>query len=378
MSMLGKILAILNAAAAIAFVCLIAMDYGKRQAWAFAGYQHDLAEGGLPVDDKEMGADDEKKIDKLSKTALDAHFATAGGGTQVKTQIEEVNRVRGVLKGQIDGEDAATWAKAAKLAQILLPLASSEARREGLNRIRTAKGDVVLDLPGVFLDLPDVKAKSVEEDLSKKENREPAKHRELVTNQLEKEFNRAFDQTLDKKEPEELRQAIVALLWPLVFVDFPDPKDTPAALDSPGYKRLLAVCGVKAVQREIDANASLLRRLSQEVPLLTAEDMAKFVVDHRNRVIAIQLLEKQVNDRVVFLQSQKDASEKLQVAINTRMAEITAMRAKYDAILATNKLATTEQEKIELQLIEKLRELRDVASANRDLERKIRGLENVP
>jgi hypothetical protein len=367
MSMLGKILAILNAAAAIGFICLIAMDYGKRQAWAFAVYQHELAEGGLPLDENEMGADGEKKIDKLSKTALNAHFASAGS-PQVNTQVEEVNRIRGVLQGEI----SAAPDKAQKLAQILLPLAGSEARREGLTRIRKAKGDAVLDLAGTF-------PKEVEAELNKKENQDPAKQRDLITAQLDKEFGDAFDQTLAKKDLENRRQAIAALLFALVVAELPpDAKDPGEAFQSPGYKRMLAVCGVKATQQEIDANASVVRRLSQEVPLLTAADMHAFAEAHRRRVAEIQVLEKQVNDRVVFLKSQQDATEKLRTVINTRMAEITAMKGKYDAILATNKLALAEQEKIELQLIEELRKLRDVANANRELETKIRGLESVP
>jgi hypothetical protein len=40
MSALGKLLAVLNVLAAIAFVVIAGMDWGQRQRWAYAAYLH--------------------------------------------------------------------------------------------------------------------------------------------------------------------------------------------------------------------------------------------------------------------------------------------------------------------------------------------------
>src|SRR5262245_44888888 len=53
MSLFGKILAVLNVLAAIAFVVLAAMDYQRRQDWSFAVLRHDIALRGLPVNEDE-------------------------------------------------------------------------------------------------------------------------------------------------------------------------------------------------------------------------------------------------------------------------------------------------------------------------------------
>ncbi len=57
MSLLGKILALVNILAAVGFIYLAASDYGKRQQWSYAVYRHDLAINGLPLDEKEVDVD---------------------------------------------------------------------------------------------------------------------------------------------------------------------------------------------------------------------------------------------------------------------------------------------------------------------------------
>ena len=49
MSLFGKILALLNIFGALALVYLAMMDYGKRQAWAYSYFRHELFYKGLPL-----------------------------------------------------------------------------------------------------------------------------------------------------------------------------------------------------------------------------------------------------------------------------------------------------------------------------------------
>src|SRR5262249_4468813 len=134
MSTLGKVLAILNVIAALAFVCLAAVDWGQRQAWTYSAFRHERLVHGLPVDDKETDPDGVPIARQLGNDTLNKIL---GGGQLVKTQIEEVQRKQTELRSQIDGQ-ADEAAKAEKLRLILRPLAHTGGERDAL---RTAKLD---------------------------------------------------------------------------------------------------------------------------------------------------------------------------------------------------------------------------------------------
>ncbi|HMF10828.1 MAG TPA: hypothetical protein VKE94_00940, partial [Gemmataceae bacterium] len=102
MSLLGKILAVVNVVAAIGFIYLAASDYGKRQQWSYAVYRHDLAIDGLPLDDKDTDVDGRPRVKDLSKATLTEVFQPAGG-QPVETQMAELQRVQDDLTAKIDG-----------------------------------------------------------------------------------------------------------------------------------------------------------------------------------------------------------------------------------------------------------------------------------
>jgi hypothetical protein len=96
MSLFGKLLAIFNALAAIAFVCVAVLDYSQRQAWSFAVVRADTLIYGVPFDENETTLDGEKRIELLDTKALGDVFSNAGGSPQ-PTQLAEVRRVKGIV-----------------------------------------------------------------------------------------------------------------------------------------------------------------------------------------------------------------------------------------------------------------------------------------
>src|SRR5438876_11316199 len=99
MTILGKLLAIANVLAAVGFLYLAATDWAIRHKLTYAVYRHELALTGLPVDDQESeSTDDAPHIDRLSEKTLQDVFK---GGTPVKTQKEEVQRVQREFKSSI-------------------------------------------------------------------------------------------------------------------------------------------------------------------------------------------------------------------------------------------------------------------------------------
>ena len=104
MSMLGKILAVLNVLAAIAFFVIGGMDYGARRAWSYSAFRHELAIRGLPVDaaDDYGRPDGRPVVRDLTDTALKEVFQSAGGAPE-STQVAEVQRVKKQVLGDVEG-----------------------------------------------------------------------------------------------------------------------------------------------------------------------------------------------------------------------------------------------------------------------------------
>src|SRR5439155_19580397 len=101
MSLLGKILALINVLAAVGFIYLAASDYGKRKQWSYAVFRHDLAINGLPLDDKQKDVDDVPIVKNLKDPTLAQMFQ--GAGTPVTTQMAEMENVQQALTEKING-----------------------------------------------------------------------------------------------------------------------------------------------------------------------------------------------------------------------------------------------------------------------------------
>src|SRR5258708_4194102 len=99
MSLLGKILALLNVLGAVGFVCLAAMDYGKQQSWKYANFRQDLTNNGLPLDEEEKDRFGGFTVDKMSDETLREMFPS---GQPVRIQIDEVKRIKNLLQRPLD------------------------------------------------------------------------------------------------------------------------------------------------------------------------------------------------------------------------------------------------------------------------------------
>jgi hypothetical protein len=98
MSLLGKVLALLNVFGALALVYFASVDYSKRQGWAYAAYRHELVLIGLPVHDTELDTQGSPLVNRVDQGVLD--LFTNLGGNPVPTQTKEAAR----LKQQLDSK----------------------------------------------------------------------------------------------------------------------------------------------------------------------------------------------------------------------------------------------------------------------------------
>jgi hypothetical protein len=128
MSWIGKSLAIVNIVAAIGLTVVIWADYTHRQAWAYANFVHDVAVNGLPLDETDRDAQGYAlNFDLAAETKKDWF-----GDKPVSTQLEEVNRVKGVVDAKVKAAAGDAAQQDALYARILTPFAQEIGRREDL------------------------------------------------------------------------------------------------------------------------------------------------------------------------------------------------------------------------------------------------------
>jgi len=135
MTWFGKTLAVLNIVATLAFVYLVFQDFAKREAWAYANYVHDVAVNGLPLDDKATDDRESPLMYRLANETKNEWFGSNGG--PVATQVEEVNRVKGLVDGKISALNDDPAKQTVEYARILTPFARHNTEREWLLGVRT-------------------------------------------------------------------------------------------------------------------------------------------------------------------------------------------------------------------------------------------------
>jgi hypothetical protein len=118
MSILGKVLAVFNILMALAaFFYFFPTDWGTRHSWAHSDFRHELVLDGLPVNDEVKDTEGHVLKDKISDADLKQIFP---GGNPVRTQMEEIERVRRELQQKDPG----------RLKEILSTTARTGAERD--------------------------------------------------------------------------------------------------------------------------------------------------------------------------------------------------------------------------------------------------------
>ncbi len=435
MTLLGKVLALLNIFGMIGLMVFALLVYAKREAWAYANYRFDLAANGLPQHKEEKDAEGNLKYEDLSEQTRSELFPN----NPVSTQKEEVERVQKVLQAKLNGEsDKPT--QTALYATMLLPLARTNAERERLVSIRRHLADAktteqlkkdlrtaykeaqdeIKDKPGKPLDLAFAgklivlggeprrpfepvflaivqEAFKAPPDAAKLEevwNTAFADTVDTINKQLKESFDREFAQVLEGKyqfvddkgnvtkkdmTTEERRDATSYLLFNLVEITDPAADAATATstqlYQSPAYKRYLTVVGLAEANRTINQQVSTLSRILSDLVHEKERDRDSF---------AATLLP--------ILEQSRDLArhvEKLKVELTNEQSKVDAQdslvkKRKADVDEAEKKLAelrqTTGDKLVELRALSKavfdLRvEVRDKTVSNQENERLIRELE---
>jgi hypothetical protein len=341
MSLLGKILAILCAFAAIGFIYMAISDYGKRQQWSYAVFRHDLAIDGLPLDESQLDLDGKSIAKNLNQATLTDMFQS-GGGSPVSTQLAEVNRVKGVINGKIDGDpmtvpnllypDPPTISldtPAQRRAWFLLPFAKSISERDPL-------------LTQIYN--------------SKEEKIEAAAVEQLFTDVL------ARGSAGDKQ------QGIADLLLGLLEYEG-DP------FESQAFKRYLTVVGRKAAATAIDNQAATLAQLARETNDRLAADRAAFAAAHGRGVIRNLDIVAALDKEKATLELQRNQTARQKELVAERQKQVQELEGRLKSDQKKTRDLLDAQEKLQKALLDADRQLRDANKKNQDLEQKIQKLE---
>jgi uncharacterized coiled-coil protein SlyX len=334
MSLLGKILAVLNVLAAGAFLYLAALDWGKRQAWSHAVLRHELVLHGLPIDEgaeAPPGMPPSLHAANLGDETLKEAFRNADG-PPVRTQLKEVQRKRDEVLRELEARDEATRRKEA--GNLLLTLARTGSERSAIARR-------LVD--------PNVPTPAIVEDLKKRFDE--------VTNP-----NRPEPNASQPRDLEERRAAIAALLYGLS----PDPK---------WHDRVLVVVGVNTYTSEAERQAQVLESMIQEDRLAQANDRTDFEIAYSKMVQRLHGLDTDVRYQNAVIKDLMAQKQKQETLVTTRQSDLKEyedklkdLRDEYAAVLA-------EQVKLQNLVFQAQRHLATASDENLKLERKLRYLE---
>lgn len=328
MSLLGKILTILNALAAFGFLALVGMDYSARNGWAYSVFRHELAIHGLPLTDNDDSWRPGAPIVRdLNATTLQALFGPGAVGP--KTQLAAVQSVKAAALGWID-EQPTDAKKREMIAAIWLPTLHHLSEREAV--LNTY-----------------VKNKPVDE--------------------LRNNIGAIFDEVIqsiesNKDGAEATRRRVAELLYNVNPTGDPSLRDWTAS-----------VVGLEEYVAAADRAATNLFDIAKSLEQVVREENAMFVRQYNDILPRLTLL----NERLKSDKSRFDTQQKLlethTLVYQARQAERDELQQQLDAARQKAAAETMNLAAVQRQLFDLQRDLAAAREANEKLEAQIRGKE---
>jgi hypothetical protein len=426
MSLLGKVLAFLNVLAAIGFVCVAAMDYGKRQTWSHAVFMADLMIHGLPLDAQEVGPDGRPRVERISDPTKGKLFERAGGAPASPTQEDEVKRVEGQVGSAVASAGDAK-SQAGALARILMPFAETNLQRERLfacffwlgspqnQKVLTDRFQLAFNQAAQkFREQPPPgRARPTFDELFndalEAQGGEPAgplaaAFVRAVTTGGNKPFAQAFDEAIEaqraeldeqlkalfteaktgkrhtpnggKLDPSERRRAVARLLFNLLDA-VPDQAAAQAQgmIETPKFRRFLAVVGLREAVGAVAGQAENLTRIDDELAAERSRDMGRFARDHMARLAEVRQRAQEVADHDADLRRKNEQLLAQEELVKKRQAEVESYRTELAASRKETAERLQELRTMSQSLFAERVKLRDASRENQKLEKDLHKLE---
>lgn len=396
MGLFGKILLIVNLLASGGFVYLAIQDYKGRQSITASGIRHIILLDGLPLDGgpdaippREASTGDNYsdflateipfevegpgniKTTSISPELLYVYFAAAGDGAgsplagpiPVASQMAEVKRVWGIIKGVIDKAEGNPAKAQFAGAWLMLQADSIEERTEILDWIAKSNG---AELTHAL----DIKFHRVAPKLLEAGALNPDLWGSLKSRiaALEAERDAALKAATDADgagnatEAEKKRAEAGALTGKIARRRSQPPQDEPdrrnrlaqllVHLDQSAawQKRTAMVIGIKAYMKAVDAQGGHFKEYADRVERATADDQERFVGEYAQlRALGIRrtqlVLEMAEIKAQLTIQAQKD-----QDLVNQRELQLKDLTAQREAVKAEVNILLAKQSLVEQQL----------------------------
>jgi hypothetical protein len=359
MTLLGKILALVNILAAIGFVYLAASDYAARRQAAYGIYRMDLQIDGLPLDDTEQDVEGQVRVKDLSQNTQNELFQQAGG-SPVATQLQELDRVKNAVKSKIDSGDAITVFDPQNPKQ-QLSLATPDQKRawfllylaRSLSPQTPAEGQPATVDRTTLISQMKAGNKVTDEDLE-----------------------RVFTTVRSISDPGDKRRALAEVLFSLVEpVALSEGQQGERLADLPAYKRFVVVVGLKSAVQAVDAVAAAQARMTEEADEILSANRATFTAEHNRMVGFIRDLEDQHRRAGLALEAQRNQTAAQDQVVKERERQVNDLKARLDAARKATKDELAKQAKVQDAVLAAQRSLRDANRKNQDLLKTIESLE---
>jgi len=417
MTLLGKILAILNVLAALAFGVLLLLDYGKRQQWSYAVFLYDVRLQGLPLEQDNL--DPSIPRDRVLSRHLDEQTLKtvfAGAGEPVKTLEEEVQKLQGRLSADVEAAVPDVAAKfGAKdddkrngLRYVLLPLARTGPQIDALEeKIKNSKGpalDALVQeavrrhiLNDLLDPLQQLSPAQVKDDLTPRIAELDAKGQfavplakldEFVSERLRQVNDPKFMIEEGQKEwnREQRRQIVTDLIYAVDHLTKPRPDGKLATelLNEQGPGRALVVLGLVQYDDSTGRYAGALGQITRRMVAAIEADrdgvkgkLPGFVNKYREQVATLRRLAEDAKDRQRLVDDLKAQGKDVADDLAERKAHHDAVVKKImDSRAETLKLAQ-ELRQMQQQLFVAQRDLSTAFEDNLRLLGQIRALEGL-
>jgi hypothetical protein len=405
MSLLGKILAVLNVLGALGLVALASMGYGKHRQWAFALYVADLRVQGLPLDSKQVDARGRPlAIGPQTQKEL------FGGNSPVATQEAEVKNVQQKWQQYIQ-QAPNNKQQCSRTAQVLLPLARTFSERERLTAYKSyLADDKTADLLRRQFNQAYQQARQPEAAGKKQRPFEqkflealreqradlagplataflqalrgqpaPAQFPESVFDQsietqrvaLQAEFDSYFSDALKESRPAEDRRAAIARL----LLNLPGAADGTDPAQAPDYVRQVTVVGLQVAVNEVNDQAQVLARMTSEVQAEQERDFLAFELAHKTLIDELRQRAAEVveaTDALTRAQAEVGQEEEL---VKKRERDVQDYHKAIDAARRETARRLGELRTMSTSLYNEQIKVRDANSKNQELLQTIRKLE---
>jgi chromosome segregation ATPase len=400
MTLLGKILAILNVLAALAFATLLVLDYGKRQQWSTNVFLTDVQLDGLPLTFEKI--DPSVPTGRYPSQFLDEatlKVVFAGAGEPVNSLEDELKKLQSKLPGSIEAavDDVISKipndekSKQQAVYNLLFPLARNGPQVDALKRRLDTAGQA---LDGLVKEA--VKRHLLNEVLDPLQQLTPADAADDLTPKIaELDDKQNFKVTLEKLDEflvdrlqkvaeTKRRQNVSDLIFLITHLMKPRPDGAQPSelLDERGPQRAQVVLGLIQYNVSTGDYARALDRITQRVVTAIIADrdgivggIPGFVVKYDEQVGRLRRLTEDVNDVKQRLDDLKEERKKVELDLAERKAHHDAIVKKImDSRAETLKLARQLQH-MQQQLFVAQREMATAAEDNNRLLNQIRELE---